>query len=146
MDGVRKTPPRPLTLPWIAPLHGVRKDADSLMGNHSRHRHDPDSAAGALSATDPVCGVPVGIAEDTRSRDHGDETFHFCSDGCQEKFDADPCFYASGNAGKAAQRAQPGTQCTCPMHPEIVRDEPGASPRCGMALEPMVPLRNLRRN
>jgi Cu+-exporting ATPase len=26
---------------------------------------------------------------------------------------------------------------TCPMHPEIVRDEPGFCPICGMALEPM---------
>jgi hypothetical protein len=26
------------------------------------------------------------------------------------------------------------TQYTCPMHPEIVRDEPGACPICGMAL------------
>jgi P-type Cu+ transporter len=25
---------------------------------------------------------------------------------------------------------------TCPMHPEIVRPEPGACPKCGMALEP----------
>ena len=25
---------------------------------------------------------------------------------------------------------------TCPMHPEIVRDAPGACPICGMALEP----------
>nr|MBA2491776.1 hypothetical protein [Gammaproteobacteria bacterium] len=27
-------------------------------------------------------------------------------------------------------------QYTCPMHPEIVRDEPGSCPICGMALEP----------
>src|SRR4051794_26684738 len=26
---------------------------------------------------------------------------------------------------------------TCPMHPEVVRDQPGACPICGMALEPM---------
>jgi P-type Cu+ transporter len=26
---------------------------------------------------------------------------------------------------------------TCPMHPEIIRDKPGACPICGMALEPM---------
>ncbi|MDP9361898.1 MAG: cadmium-translocating P-type ATPase [Acidobacteriota bacterium] len=26
---------------------------------------------------------------------------------------------------------------TCPMHPEIIRDEPGVCPICGMALEPM---------
>jgi Cu+-exporting ATPase len=30
-----------------------------------------------------------------------------------------------------------GTQYTCPMHPEIIRDKPGACPICGMALEPM---------
>ena len=30
-----------------------------------------------------------------------------------------------------------GTQWTCPMHPEIVRDTPGPCPLCGMALEPM---------
>ncbi len=29
---------------------------------------------------------------------------------------------------------------TCPMHPEIVRSEPGSCPICGMALEPMDPL------
>ena len=28
------------------------------------------------------------------------------------------------------------TEYTCPMHPEIVRDEPGTCPICGMALEP----------
>ena len=30
-----------------------------------------------------------------------------------------------------------GTQYTCPMHPEIIRDKPGSCPICGMALEPM---------
>src|SRR2546423_15439149 len=29
-----------------------------------------------------------------------------------------------------------GTMYTCPMHPEIERDAPGACPICGMALEP----------
>ena len=28
------------------------------------------------------------------------------------------------------------TEYTCPMHPEIVRDQPGSCPICGMALEP----------
>jgi Cu+-exporting ATPase len=28
------------------------------------------------------------------------------------------------------------TEWTCPMHPEIVRDEPGSCPICGLALEP----------
>jgi Cu+-exporting ATPase len=28
------------------------------------------------------------------------------------------------------------TEYNCPMHPEIVRDQPGNCPICGMALEP----------
>ena len=34
------------------------------------------------------------------------------------------------------RRASAGTSYTCPMHPEIVRDQPGTCPICGMALEP----------
>jgi Cu+-exporting ATPase len=30
------------------------------------------------------------------------------------------------------------TRWTCPMHPEIVSDQPGSCPKCGMALEPMI--------
>ncbi|TIV42628.1 MAG: copper-transporting ATPase, partial [Mesorhizobium sp.] len=43
-------------------------------------------------------------------------------------------------AGKPTAEPQPmpkGTQYTCPMHPEIIRDKPGSCPICGMALEPM---------
>ena len=32
-----------------------------------------------------------------------------------------------------------GTIYTCPMHPEIRRNEPGSCPKCGMALEPVMP-------
>src|SRR5690349_15997168 len=33
----------------------------------------------------------------------------------------------------------PGAKWTCPMHPQIVRDDPGSCPICGMALEPVAP-------
>ncbi len=38
----------------------------------------------------------------------------------------------------ASARTAPATKTTyvCPMHPQIVRDAPGACPICGMALEP----------
>src|SRR5215208_5464062 len=39
------------------------------------------------------------------------------------------------NAAPAAVAGPLGTW-TCPMHPEIVRSEPGSCPICGMALEP----------
>ena len=35
--------------------------------------------------------------------------------------------------------ATAGTRYTCPMHPEIIRDAPGSCPKCGMALEPILP-------
>ncbi|MEI4197920.1 heavy metal translocating P-type ATPase [Roseovarius sp. E0-M6] len=106
----------------------------------THHHHEaPEIDPDAKTATDPVCGMQVEIKEGARSREYGEETFYFCSGGCQEKFDTDPYFYASGNGLAAETRAQPGAQYTCPMHPEIIRDEPGACPICGMALEPMVP-------
>ncbi|MGB8623664.1 MAG: heavy metal-binding domain-containing protein, partial [Paracoccaceae bacterium] len=103
--------------------------------NHHAHRDIPD---GAETATDPVCGMTVEVTPDARHEDFGGETFYFCSDGCQQKFHADPYFYASGNAAERGDIAPAGTQYTCPMHPEIVRDAPGSCPICGMALEPMV--------
>src|SRR5439155_1648770 len=33
----------------------------------------------------------------------------------------------------------PRVRYTCPMHPQIVRDRPGACPICGMGLEPVTP-------
>ncbi|WP_423738634.1 heavy metal translocating P-type ATPase [Chelativorans petroleitrophicus] len=128
----------PLDLPTTGGRTPGQKGHQS-MANHHHHHAASDTKPGAKTATDPVCGMQVEIKEGARTRDYGGETFHFCSAGCQEKFDADPYFYASGNAKKAGQKAQPGTQYTCPMHPEIVRDEPGSCPICGMALEPMVP-------
>jgi Cu+-exporting ATPase len=39
----------------------------------------------------------------------------------------------------AAAPAAEGTIYTCPMHPEIRQPTPGACPKCGMALEPVMP-------
>ena len=44
---------------------------------------------------------------------------------------------ASMHAAHAA--GAPGARYTCPMHPEVVSDAPGACPKCGMALEPVMP-------
>jgi P-type Cu+ transporter len=37
------------------------------------------------------------------------------------------------------EQAPPGTVYTCPMHPEVRQDHPGACPKCGMTLEPVMP-------
>ncbi len=100
--------------------------------SHGHHDHDHGTHGGAPAqadpgkAIDPVCGMQVTIKPEARHRDYEGQTFYFCSDGCQSKFDGDPWFYASGAAAKVEKSAPAGTQWTCPMHPEIVRDEPGA--------------------
>ena len=40
----------------------------------------------------------------------------------------------------APKEAPAGTIYTCPMHPEIRQDHPGNCPKCGMTLEPLIPL------
>ena len=86
---------------------------------------------------DPVCGMTVDTAAGKPSLSHDGATFHFCSQGCHEKFSADPEFYLSGAHKKKAKAAPEGTLYTCPMHPEIIEDHPADCPLCGMALEPM---------
>ena len=104
------------------------------------------------TATDPVCQMIVDPASAAGSADHEGQSYHFCSRHCVDKFRADPDRYTSGSAPDGADScchaqtssaesrpAPPGTQYTCPMHPEIVQDGPGTCPKCGMALEPMTP-------
>ena len=44
-----------------------------------------------------------------------------------------------GSTQAAHAGTMPATRYTCPMHPEVVSDSPGACPKCGMALEPVMP-------
>ncbi len=88
-------------------------------------------------ATDPVCGMSVDPSTAEHRCEWQSQHYFFCSNGCLQKFKADP----QGNLDKAANDtpapAVPGAQYTCPMHPEIIQDGPGDCPKCGMALEPM---------
>ncbi|RUZ80914.1 heavy metal translocating P-type ATPase [Mesorhizobium sp. M7A.F.Ca.US.006.01.1.1] len=88
-----------------------------------------------LTATDPVCGMSVDRATAGHFARHEGQGFYFCSAACQPKFEAEPQRYLGDRP--APQPMPKGTQYTCPMHPEIIRDKPGSCPKCGMALEPM---------
>ncbi len=75
------------------------------------------------------------------------QIYYFCSSSCHSRFNTHPeGFIEQKNAGvrqtvtpderSPQQEIHPGIIYTCPMHPEIERDQPGDCPICGMALEP----------
>ncbi|WP_292962899.1 heavy metal translocating P-type ATPase [Novosphingobium sp. UBA1939] len=99
---------------------------------HCEHNHQHGEAAPA-QVKDPVCGMTVDPAKTPHHAMHAGHEWHFCSDKCRVKFVADPelCLKPA-----APVDAPEGTIWTCPMHPEVRQDHPGACPICGMALEP----------
>jgi Cu+-exporting ATPase len=78
--------------------------------------------------------------------DYKGTTYYFCGKGCVAKFTADPERYLGPKPSAQLLTIQPpapspqprATRYTCPMDPEIIRDGPGACPKCGMALEPIL--------
>jgi Cu+-exporting ATPase len=99
----------------------------------------PESPVPLQSATDPVCGMAVQVNEDTPSAPYQGRTYYFCSPRCRQKFEAEPTRYVALPDRSKPKNQPAGVKWTCPMHPEIIRDAPGACPICGMALEPMTP-------
>jgi P-type Cu+ transporter len=97
--------------------------------------HEHTAAAVPRTGKDPVCGMTVDLDRPkggkivVEGREIG-----FCSSGCKVKFEADPGKYLGPKRPEPTPPA--GAAWTCPMHPEIVRSEPGSCPICGMALEP----------
>lgn len=115
------------------------------MEHHTQHN----------SMKDPVCGMDVTQAAGYQHT-HESQTHYFCSERCQTKFIADPALYLSkaspdnapAQADHAHRHAPPAHQSsiqtkgdiyTCPMHPEIQQDHAGSCPKCGMALEALLP-------
>jgi P-type Cu+ transporter len=95
---------------------------------------------------------------------HDGKTYYFCSKGCAQRFAKEPAkflaapgatgmehthsashpvqkLYSIAGVASVVAKTPPSdakkSRYTCPMHPEIIRDGPGACPICGMALEPI---------
>ncbi len=105
--------------------------------SHDSHQHE---SAVPPDQLDPVCGMAV--TPDAQHRlEHGGRTIRFCSIRCLEKFRADPAaFLSPAEPEPGPQKAEGGpADYTCPMHPEVTAGGPGSCPKCGMALEPVVP-------
>jgi Cu+-exporting ATPase len=113
------------------------------MSNHEHHHHGSLPVSGVELVTDPVCGMQVDPSSATGPEEYMGKRYFFCCDGCQGMFKAEPAKYANKPAAGFQPvphhaPASPGAIYTCPMHPEVRQVGPGACPKCGMALEPLV--------
>lgn len=88
---------------------------------------------------DPVCGMTVKPESPHETVLDG-VTHRFCSAKCKTKFEADPAHYlAPKPEPQPVSEEERQREYTCPMHPEVRQYGPGSCPKCGMALEPLVP-------
>jgi Cu+-exporting ATPase len=121
-------------------LAGFKKDPGSF-GAESEPCHHGEESNNIY--TDPVCGMSTEDETAFNPYQHEDKTYYFCSDHCLKKFKAAPgSFTDNGHEHKPPQSkdSEAGAIYTCPMHPEVKQEGPGACPQCGMALEPLAPV------
>jgi P-type Cu+ transporter len=120
--------------------------------DHKLNVVSPGDSNAHGATRDPVCGMTVDPATAKWTATHEEVDYFFCSGSCRDRFVAQPAAYIKASpAGERShqkhvaaheQMRVPGkpssavVEYTCPMHPEIVRQGPGACPICGMDLEP----------
>lgn len=93
-------------------------------------------------AIDPICGMTVDEAT-ARSAERDGRTFFFCCEHCRQKFlgsesreKTEAPLNHTSHDQKPVSEGRVSGNYTCPMHPQIEQQGPGACPICGMALEP----------
>ena len=110
-----------------------------------------------ISVIDPVCGMKIEPEKAAAKMAYQEQTYYFCSTKCHAKFENNPAAYLDRGRDASAAGTQPQhheplvtaqspapakgeNMYTCPMHPEVRQIGPGNCPKCGMALEPEMPL------
>jgi len=102
---------------------------------------------------DPVCEMAVDPARAAAQVDYAGRTYYFCCAGCADKFRATPEKYVDTESATplhiapltppgpaAAEPPRRKSAYICPMHPTVSQEDPGPCPKCGMALEPELPV------
>jgi Cu+-exporting ATPase len=117
-----------------------RKTCCCSTGAAKSHAPIANASGPETQTLDPVCGMTIDPITAKHQAEFRDQTYYFCCGGCKAKFVADPDQYLKAAAPAVEKPSSnapvPGTIYTCPMHPQIRRNEPGSCPICGMALEP----------
>ena len=93
---LRRFTPKPVATvapaPITNPVVEIGKQANQ---EDSMNQHDEHTTA---LVTDPVCGMNIDPTTAATTREHEGTTFYFCSQGCADKFDADPHRYGHPHA------------------------------------------------
>ena len=71
----------------------IERKLQDFVETYLRVERDPRYREGAR-AVDPVCGMLVHGGLTVHRAEHRRRVFHFCSPVCQQKFEANPGFYA----------------------------------------------------
>ena len=158
----RRTPDKYLEAASKA-ASGQKQSATAMVQIGAARKPEQNSAPPTRPASvdtavkDPVCGMNVDPARAASAVTVGVNTYYFCCRLCGEKFTADPQKYlnptatASDSATSTPQLVAPTSRpavppasspaiYVCPMDPEIHQNHPGPCPKCGMALEPELPV------
>ena len=110
--------------------------------DHACCKHHSGPSEPIQTVTDPICGMAVDAATAIHKHEYKGQDYHFCSAHCLTKFREDPAKYVISGSTRTRPKhaestlADAGAVYTCPMHPEVIRDQPDACPICGMDLEP----------
>jgi len=140
-------------------LETFKKDPDRYIRKPSqdepRHGHGaadlPKACCASKSAQpakeyrDPVCGMVTTDPDAYLKYEYEGETYYFCNPHCLKKFKENPRAYI-GKSGQTrapvhtGQEAVKSAEYWCPMCPDVKSPVPSSCPKCGMALEPSMPL------
>jgi Cu+-exporting ATPase len=142
-----KESPRPLALP-------VHQPPPPMIQLSAKSKALPILAPVATSEAhiDPICGMKVNPATAAGKYEYEGETYYFCCAHCLNKFTTNPeaalnpshlttpATDAHLHTPARSSASAGATEYICPMDPEVHASHPGACPKCGMALEPAIPV------
>jgi len=94
-----------------------------------------------MNVKDPVCGMEINESDAAANAEYKGMKYFFCSNSCKDNFVGNPAsFIDKKPSSEEEKNTLKGSPIfTCPMHPEVRQEGPGACPKCGMALEPVAP-------
>jgi Ni,Fe-hydrogenase III large subunit len=121
-------------MPAETPVKTMATDHDHAKSKHTGHDHGHAKHAAAEAPTQYTCPMHPEVVSDEPGSCPKCGMFLVPVDAKDEH-----AGHGGGHDHRHTKHAttEAPTQYTCPMHPEVVSDEPGSCPKCGMFLVPV---------